>query len=179
MNMPDIATHSDQQTPPRILHAQLLTQQHFAAFGDVIAVTSQNSTLINAGTVQRFDDLTQLDVNEQGGAACVAIFRTADQAPPTPYRLTMFERHLLGSQTFLPMGAGRCLAVLTLGDTAPDEENIQAFIIEPGQGITLRRGVWHHPLMTLGAADVLVIERRAAQVDCEVVPVAGKFIVAV
>ena len=170
MNFPEVQT----------IVAQALTPATFAAFGDVIeaARAAHGIVPINEGTAQRFDDLTQLDVSEQGGAACVAIFRTQEGAHVAPYGLTMFERHLLGSQTFVPMAQGRVVAVLTHGGDAPDENAIQAFIVEPGQGITLKRGVWHHPMITVGAADVLVIERRAAQVDCEIQRVKGRFVVA-
>lgn len=160
----------------RNLIAQMLTASAFAPFGDVIAAGAGSSVPINAGSAQRFDDLTRLDFDMQGGTPCVAIFRTSAQMPTTAHRLSVMERHLLGSQTFVPLAQGRCLAVVALGDTAPDETTLQAFIVEPGQGITLRRGIWHHPLLTLGAADVLVIERQTAVVDCEVVALTGQFV---
>jgi ureidoglycolate lyase len=164
--------------PARVLIAQALTPAAFAPFGDVIApARNGNSSPINEGTAQRFDDLTQLDVSEQGGEACVAIFRTQDGTHVAPYPLTMFERHLLGSQSFVPMAQGRVLVVVTQGDDTPDEDAIQAFIVEPGQGVTLRRGVWHHPMITIGGADVFVIERRAAEVDCEIARIKGCFVV--
>jgi len=164
--------------PARVLIAQALTPAAFAPFGDVIApARNGNSSPINEGTAQRFDDLTQLDVSEQGGEACVTIFRTQDGTHVAPYALTMFERHLLGSQSFVPMAQGRVLVVVTQGDDTPDEDAIQAFIVEPGQGVTLRRGVWHHPMITIGGADVFVIERRAAQVDCEIARIKGRFVV--
>jgi ureidoglycolate lyase len=167
------------ETLPHLIVAQPLTHQNFAAFGDLIAPVAHDSTAINAGTAQRFDRLTELDVGAHGGAACLAIFRTQDDTQAAPCRLWAFERHCLGSQTFVPMGQSRCLAVVTSGERTPDESAIHAFIVEPGQGITVRRGVWHHPLITLGAADVLVIERRATEVDCEIARIAGQFIVTV
>ncbi|WP_050479381.1 ureidoglycolate lyase [Herbaspirillum rhizosphaerae] len=182
MNSPD-SPASATTAASKVIVAQALTPAAFAPFGDVIAPekmqsdVSASSTPINEGTAQRFDDLTQLDVSEQGGEACVAIFRTRDGTHVAPYALTMFERHLLGSQSFVPMGQGRVLVVVTQGADAPDEDAIQAFIVEPGQGVTLRRGVWHHPMITIGGADVFVIERRAAQVDCEIQRIRGSFIV--
>lgn len=161
----------------RSVIAQALTVSAFAPFGDVIIAGASSSVAINAGSAQRFDDLTRLDFDAQGGTPCVAIFRTSVQMRTTAHRFSVMERHLLGSQTFVPLAQGRCLAVVALGDNAPDEATLQAFIVEPGQGITLRRGIWHHPLLTLGAADVLVIERQAAVVDCEVVPLTGQFVV--
>jgi ureidoglycolate lyase len=167
------------ETSPQLIVAQPLTHQNFAAFGDFIAPAAHDSTTINSGAAQRFDHLTRLDVSAHGGAACLAIFRTQADAHVAPFRLWAFERHCLGSQTFVPMGDSRCLAVVTSGEQAPDESAIHAFVVEPGQGITVRRGVWHHPLITLGAADVLVIERRAAEADCEIKRIAGQFIVTV
>lgn len=175
MNLPD----SPASAASKVIVAQALTPEAFAPFGDVIAPAGvqSGSTPINDGTAQRFDDLTQLDVSEQGGEACVAIFRTQDGTHVAPYALTMFERHLQGSQSFVPMGLGRVLVVVAQGGDAPEEDAIQAFVVEPGQGVTLRRGVWHHPMITIGGADVLVIERRAAQVDCEIRRIQGSFAV--
>lgn len=168
------------ELPARLIRAHALTREAFAPYGDVIdAACDATGGAINGGTAQRFDDLTRLDVDDSGGAACLAIFRCAAAAHVPPLRLTMFERHRLGSQSFVPMGLGRCLAIVAGGADAPDEEAIRAFVVEPGQGVTLHRGVWHHPLMTLGAADILVIERRAAAADCDIVALAGHFVVTV
>lgn len=152
---------------PRVVLAQPLTALAFAPYGDLIA-PGEAGREINFGTTQRFDDVARLDVEEQDGRACVALFRTDAQTHRAPYPLRAFERHCLGSQSFIPLGASRCLAVLAGSGDTPDEAAIVAFMIEPGQGVTLRRGVWHHPLITVGAADVLVIERAAASEDCQV-----------
>ncbi|MBP0598275.1 ureidoglycolate lyase [Herbaspirillum sp. LeCh32-8] len=152
----------------RVVVAQPLTHEAFTPYGELIA-PGADERAINFGTTRRFDGVAHLDVEEGGGRACVAIFRTDEGTHRAPYPLRAFERHLLGSQSFVPMGAGRCLAVLAGVGAQPDEAAIAAFIIEPGQGVTLRRGVWHHPLITIGAADVLVIERAAQAEDCEVV----------
>jgi ureidoglycolate lyase len=164
---------------PRHIAAQPLSHSGFASFGDVIMPGRQDGTPINERTAQRFDDLTVLDLEAQGGSACLTVFRTQGGTPGGTIPLRAFERHCLGSQTFVPMGQGRCLAVMTTGEQAPDESAIQAFIVEPGQGITVRRGVWHHPLITLGAADVLVLERKAAQPDCEVHTLSAPVVVAI
>lgn len=157
----------------RVIVAAPLTRAAFAAYGDLLAPGGEVRE-INFGTTRRFDGVAPLDVEEQGGRAGVAIFRTDAHTHHAPYPLRAFERHLLGSQSFVPLGASRCLAVLAGAGEAPDEAAIAAFIIEPGQGVTLRRGVWHHPLITIGAADVLVIERAAPDEDCEVVALRGR-----
>lgn len=158
----------ESQSMLRVILAQALTREAFAAYGELIA-PGRSERDINFGTARRYDDVASLDVDEAGGRACVAIFRTETPAGQAAYPLRAFERHRLGSQSFIPMGAARCLAVLAGDGEQPDESAIAAFVIEPGQGVTLRRGVWHHPLITIGPADVLVIERAASEVDCEVV----------
>jgi ureidoglycolate lyase len=152
-----------------VIVAQPLSHAAFALYGHLIAPGEQQRD-INFGTTRRFDDVAHLDTEADGGRVGVAIFRTDATTHTAPYPVRAFERHLLGSQSFVPMGAGRMLVVLAGGDAQPDEAAIVAFIVEPGQGVTLRRGVWHHPMITVGAADVLVIERMAAVEDCEVVP---------
>ncbi|KRB85177.1 ureidoglycolate lyase [Noviherbaspirillum sp. Root189] len=166
-------------TLPRHIAAQPLSHVGFAPFGDVIMPGGQNGTPINERTAQRFDDLTVLDLETEGGSACLTVFRTQGATPGGTIPLRAFERHCLGSQTFVPLGQGRCLAVMTTGEQTPDESTIQAFIVEPGQGITVRRGVWHHPLITLGAADVLVLERKAARPDCELRPLSEPVVVTI
>lgn len=174
MSAPELKPQPQRQPQPQRLLAQPLSHAAFAAYGDLIVAGGAERD-INFGTTRRFDNLTQLDTDAQGGQPCVAIFRTDATTHVAPYPLRAFERHLLGSQSFVPMGASRCLVVLAGSGEVPDEAAIRAFIVEPGQGITLRRGVWHHPLITIGAADVLVIERAAPEEDCQVLPLQGAF----
>ncbi len=165
----------DDVTLRRIV-AQPLTQRGFAPYGELISADASSSTSINGGSAQRIEQWLDLAQHAGGdGGASVALYRTRGHA--APLRLSAFERHCLGSQTFVPLGQSRCLAVVTGGAETPDEDRIEAFIVEPGQGITLRRGVWHHPLLTPDCADVLVIERRALTIDCEIVAISGHVIV--
>ncbi|MCC6197513.1 MAG: ureidoglycolate lyase, partial [Burkholderiales bacterium] len=46
---------------------------------------------------------------------------------------------------------------------------VSAFRIDGNCGVTLRRGVWHHPLLALADGDFAVLERRGTAIDCEVV----------
>ncbi|XAH22898.1 ureidoglycolate lyase [Xylophilus sp. GW821-FHT01B05] len=154
------------------LQAQPLTREAFAPFGEALLVPQDTGLAINGGSAQRFDAQSPPDLLAQGGAPCLTLFRTAGPEHAAPWSLRLLERHALGSQTFVPLGSGRCLAVVapSAADGSPNEAQLQAFVVEPGQGITLRRGTWHHPLLTLGPIDVLVLERRGPVVDCDLVP---------
>ena len=61
-----------------------------------------------------------------------------------------------------------CVLLVALGADAPDAATLRAFTVQPHQAFTLKPGTWHHPLIALYDSDFLVIERRAAQEDCEV-----------
>lgn len=158
---------------PAVLRVQPLTASAFAPFGDVLQAPDGAGLPINAGSARRHD-LPPPDLTGHAGTPCLTLFRTAGPEHAAPWQLRVLERHRLGSQTFVPLGGAACLAVVapTGPDGLPDEAGLQAFLVGPGQGVTLHRGTWHHPLLTRGPADVLVLERRGAAVDCEVVPLA-------
>jgi ureidoglycolate lyase len=49
----------------------------------------------------------------------------------------------------------------------PEPATLAAFAVDGAQGFTLHADTWHHGLIALDAGDFVVIERRAAEVDCE------------
>ena len=82
----------------------------------------------------------------------------------------MLERHLLGSQAFVPLSARPYLVVVAPADPTPNVSSLRCFICGEGQGVNYARGTWHHPLLAIGAeSDFLVIDRAgaSADVDCE------------
>ena len=86
--------------------------------------------------------------------------------------LQEMERHSLGSQSFIPLGAARRLVLVVARPGAAPRglADLAAFVSDGAQGVWLAPGTWHHPLLALDAGDFLVVERRAAAVDCDVVP---------
>lgn len=158
----------------RTLAARPLTAAAFAPFGDVLQVPEGDGLPINAGSAQRHDQPPP-DVTGDGGTPCLTVFRTHGPAHAAPWTLHTLERHALGSQTFVPLGNTTCLAVVapTRPDGGPDTAALQAFLVRPGQGVTLHRGIWHHPLLTDGPADVFVLERQGPRVDCELMTLAA------
>src|ERR1700712_2196967 len=93
---------------PRTFVAQALTRHGFAPFGEAFMVTDESAQAINAGSAQRFDGLGTPDLTALGGAACLALFRTDGAIHVAPWTLRVLERHVLGSQTFVPLGSGIC-----------------------------------------------------------------------
>jgi ureidoglycolate lyase len=91
-------------------------------------------------------------------------------------RLTLMERHPLGSQAFMPLSRQPYLVVVA-EDEAGRPGALQAFITRGWQGVNYGKGVWHHPLLALGdvgevghvgeAADFIVVDRGGAGLNLE------------
>ncbi len=120
---------------------------------------------INDGTSLRIDDVGDLQLTAEGGVPCLAVFRAQPRNPRGPWQV--LERHRLGTQSFVPMGGARYVVLVALGDTQPDPHMLAAFTVAGHQAVTLRAGTWHHGLIAPQGGDFVVIERRGAEVDCE------------
>jgi ureidoglycolate lyase len=149
-----------------MLDPQPLSDTAFAPFGHVISGTSGSGRPINHGSSQRVDLPGALALQAGGGQPVLAVFRAQAQAPHGPWR--ELERHRLGSQSFIPLRGARCIVLVALGEHAPDPATLAAFVVDGGQGFTLRAGTWHHPLIALDSGDFVVLERQGEAVDCEV-----------
>jgi len=143
-----------------------LNQKAFAAFGDVIEKTPARSFDINDGMATRFHDLASIQTDQGEGRPALNIFHGRPWA--MPLEVLMMERHLLGSQAFVPLGPCRWLVVVAPCGVL-DPGAICAFTANAGQGVNYRPGTWHHPLVVLDdPADFLVVDRVADEVDCDV-----------
>ena len=160
----------------RVLAVRPLTRAGFERFGDVIETEDSASIAINDGSAMRFNDLAQVDVSMQSGRAALSVFR--GQPARFPLRLSAVERHPLGSQSFVPMGVIAFLIVVATdgADDRPGEPF--AFLSNGRQGVNYRRGVWHHPLLSLASvSDFLVVDRAGPGENCDVAGLAGDYVI--
>lgn len=148
------------------LRPQPLSAAAFAAFGEVIECAGAQRLLINGGTTERFNDLARIDPGA-GGRAIVSIFR--GQPRGFPLAISMLERHPLGSQAFYPLDARPYLVVVAPSDCERGlPGRAHAFLARGDQGVNYAPGVWHHPLIAVGAvSDFLVIDRQGAGNNCD------------
>ena len=139
-----------------------LTAEAFAPFGSVIEASDAAVKLdINQGHAVRFDRLADIDVAD--GTAIVSLFRAK---PLAELVLRVFERHPLGSQTFVPLSARPYLvAVAPAGPFDPAA--IRLFRAGGRQGVHYKKGVWHHFLLVLDESDFLVIDRSGPGDNCD------------
>ncbi|AVS65117.1 ureidoglycolate hydrolase [Paracidovorax avenae] len=159
-----------------VLPVQPLTAVAFAPYGQVIALggSCTRQIPINDGRCMRHHDLAR-PFAAGPGAVAFSLFDAA--ATALPARLTLMERHRLGSQSFAPFGAAlQLVAVVADAAIAPEAlgpEHLRAFVTDGQQGLQLAPGVWHHPLLSLQAGPWLVADRIAAEADCDVVRIDG------
>ena len=150
---------------PTHLPLRPLTAHDFAAYGEVLDLVPGDGRAINEGTSIRRDLPSHLELTRHGGVPALATFTVQAQPLAGPWHL--LERHLWGSQTFVPLAPLRWVVLVARGHQRPDPGTLAAFAVTGEQGVTLHAGTWHHPLIALEAGRFLVIERR--DVDCEVV----------
>jgi ureidoglycolate lyase len=144
-----------------------LTRAGFSPYGDVIDVDGARHFAINSGRATRFDDMAGVDTLEFGGAPAISIFRSAPI--PLPVELHVMERHPLASQAIVPIDGVACLVVVApAGDLDP--ALIRIFLASGKQGVNYRRGIWHHPLISLHrTGDFLVVDRKGPGENCDVI----------
>jgi ureidoglycolate lyase len=143
----------------RDLTPRPLTADAFAPFGSVIEASEDAVRVaINQGSTVRYDKLAEIDVADDGGVGVgvISLFRAR---PLAPLVLRIFERHPLGSQSFMPL-SGRPYLVAVAPAGAFDAALVQLFKAEAHQGVHYRKGVWHHFVLALDAeSDFLVVDR--------------------
>lgn len=149
----------------RVIQVRPISTRGFAPYGWLADAHGAAGRLINDGSSLRIDGAGELQLTADGGTPCLALFRAQPRDPRGPW--VQLERHRLGTQTFVPMGGARYLMLVALGDERPDEQTLAAFAVAGGQAVTLRAGTWHHGLIAPEGGDFAVIERRGAEVDCE------------
>ncbi|MDH3690378.1 MAG: ureidoglycolate lyase [Gammaproteobacteria bacterium] len=140
------------------LTVENLTRDAFAPFGDVIEIEGRTPRIINQGTAERYNDLALVDVCDNGGRPLISIFRA--QPAELPVQLRLMERHPIASQAFIPLSTTPYLVAVAEADAQPTPERLRAFVTNGRQGINLRRGTWHHPLLALQQiSEFLVVDR--------------------
>ena len=161
----------------RELTAEPLTAEAFAPFGNVIEATDDAVKLdINQGHAVRYDRLAEIDAADEGGVGVISLFRAR---PLETRELKVFERHPLGSQTFIPL-SGRPYLVAVAPAGAFDAAKVRLFRPDGHQGVHYRKGVWHHFLLVLeGESDFLVIDRAGPGDNLEEVELAPEEVIRV
>ncbi len=148
------------------LRPEPLTSERFAPYGDVIESAVDKSEAMNAARFQRFDDLCDIDIAEDGRVGMsIARCRTATLLP---LQVDIMERHPLGSQAFIPLQQCRMVIVVGPRGESIDAADLRAFVTNGRQGFNYHRGTWHMPLIAFEPGhEFLIVDRVGAGSNCE------------
>ncbi len=134
-----------------------LTAEAFAPFGQVIELAGASHYPINNGMTERYHDLARIELGGVHARPLLSLFR--GQPYQLPLRLTLVERHPLGSQAFYPLSSNPWLAIVA-EDEGGMPVGIRAFRPAAGQGVNIAMNTWHGVLTPLEAeSDFLVVDR--------------------
>jgi len=134
-----------------------LTESAFAPFGDVIHFDRDMDFQINGGMCDRFHDLAKTEVIGEGARIGISLGRA--RAYDLPLKLSMMERHPLGSQAFIPLQPDPFLVVVAQDDNG-QPSNPVAFLTSNQQGVNYHCNVWHAVLTPLEKpGDFIIIDR--------------------
>lgn len=133
---------------PKII-AEPLSKDIFSEFGEVIHSPPE-------GVREFFNERLE---NTRTGARVDLSLATIKPVDKLPLHATVMERHPFSSQTFLPLKASRYFVVVApdSDDGGPDLTGVRAFVAERDQGITYRRGIWHHGMSVLDETAVMAV----------------------
>jgi|TARA_B100001146_G_C16079992_1_gene390193 ureidoglycolate lyase len=99
----------------------------------------------------------------------VALSTTHVRAVQLPITIEQIERHPFSSQTFVPMEVSRWVVVVSV---SPELSDLRGFMIGPGVGVTIGRGIWHYQLTALDAdAKFVVLMWKDHSTDEEIISI--------
>lgn len=155
----------------QLLRSEPLTRESFDGFGDVVEATGAQRFTINQGFAQRYNNLANIDVGDDGGTTNISFIVARPR--PQPIQLTLMERHPLGSQIFYPLQNRPWIVVVC--NNPLDPESYRAFSATGLQGVNYNKGTWHHPLLVFDdESRFLVVDRKGPGNNLEEVALAGR-----
>ncbi|WP_428029396.1 ureidoglycolate lyase [Ancylobacter sp.] len=150
------------------LRALPATAEGLHPYGHLAGPVAAEPLQVNAGTALRHD-IVQIEPDHRPGSRLmVSVFEATPQALPLAVRL--MERHPFSQQAIIAMHAEDFILAVCLDDAQgrPDLSSLRAFRFSGG-GMIYRRGVWHTPIIGLGAPGRFFVQSWQAGTaqDCE------------
>lgn len=152
----------------RTIFPETISGATFSPYGDFIGWPDKGTGIsANKGTAIRFDGIAGLALSAAGGHPELSYFRV--QPASLPLVCHELERHPLSSQMFMPVGFGRFLVIVALGEEKPNLDTLRVFVTDGKTGVNYATGTWHHAAVALGdETDFLVLGRARKRSDEDV-----------
>jgi ureidoglycolate lyase len=125
----------------RSLNAEALTEKIFFPYGVFYDLRAEGTTgevirSVGEGYSDGFTKQPLIDRPGSLGLTC---------ASAVPYTIEKMERHLHTREAMMCAGEPIAFLAAPACDDAPEEADVRAFLLEPGQVVVLERGIWHSP----------------------------------
>ena len=168
----------------RNVESEPLDRKTFAPFGDVLAPDDtrlDNRDLLSMGYAKMSDAVESTRLNDfdvldyWGGIATISreAMRLGYLRPKKrDLAFSWFERHLKGTQTFVPLNGARSLIAVAPPYEAdnpaavPKLDEVRAFVLDGTMGINLHPGTWHWtPFPLEDRSDFIILVRESVADD--------------
>lgn len=161
---------------PRPLRVVPVTKAAFEPFGWLVE-TGEAGRDANNGTARRHDVYAHAAGDVRPGSRFVTSIFEAREQPPTT-AIAMLERHVNSVQLIMPLSGAGHIVIVSQGnaDGTPDLSTLTAFSFSAAQGMIYRRGLWHHPIMAVGADARFLVQswQDGSAADCEILAIAAR-----
>ncbi len=165
------------------IQAVPLTVEGFAPFGDVLTPKARrldNKDLLELGHARMSDEVPAERVPDFDILDYWGDIATISREPmrlgylrsrQRPLEFSWFERHLKGTQTFIPLaGTPSVFAVaepreLDNPNALPDLASMRAFVMDGSAGVNIKPGTWHWTPFPLAEHVDFIILVRESVVD--------------
>jgi len=150
------------------LMCESLTAESFAPYGDVIQKQGNRPLDMNSGMAKNYRALGLVNTQANKGESVISIVES--QQYKLHSKLTVVERHPLGSQAFIPQSNTPFIVIVAVAGEWQGSDLLKAFKTDGLQGVNYHVGTWHSPLFTpFGKMDFICIDRQGNGNNCDVI----------
>lgn len=156
----------------REIRAEALTRAGFADFGDVIETHADSHVACNEARFDRYMNLANIDTRDAPYTnVSLMVCRVSSQLPMD---VPLMERHAHGSQAFVPIDGFSFVCVVAPATPTPDVSKAVAFVSNGRQGINMKRGIWHMPMIGFTHGQTFFVVDCGHEDNCDEFPLDGQ-----
>jgi len=121
---------------------------------------------MNQGMAERFHALARVELYGSHAGAVISLINS--RRYDLPHKVSLVERHPLGSQAFFPLDSTPFIVIVASVSDEFDPAQLRAFKTNGSQGVNYRAGLWHTPLFTpFDEMTFICVDREGEGNNCE------------
>jgi len=134
----------------KIEHLYNVSKEDFAPYGQIVGLCNE-PPLEDLENLKYYKENINLGPSEKNvEEVTCGLLICKERKPGEP--IVKFERHVLFTETFIPLNGGEVVFVLAPADNSKDKPNIEKiriFLLDGSLGVSLHKGTWHWPPMPI------------------------------